>query len=103
MKKYAWTSTIKKWKKEDVKRHKEIWQKMVKVLKEAGICNYTILIDDNKLFGYYECKYFAVFAAKIQAKSSVMDKWKNMKDVMNMKTNEQTGAQPRLECVFTLN
>ena len=29
---------------------------MVKVLKDAGICNYSIFYCNDELFGYYECE-----------------------------------------------
>ena len=38
------------------KRHAEIWPVMVKVLKDAGICNYSIFYCNDELFGYYECE-----------------------------------------------
>ncbi|MGB8818441.1 MAG: L-rhamnose mutarotase [Rhizobiaceae bacterium] len=41
---------------EYVKRHDAIWPELSKLLKEAGICNYSIHIDrnTNTLFGYLE-------------------------------------------------
>lgn len=39
----AWKGRIKPgYKAEYQRRHAEIWPEMVKVLKEAGICNYSI-------------------------------------------------------------
>ncbi len=38
------------------RRHAEIWPEMVKVLKDAGICNYSIFYCNDELFGYYECE-----------------------------------------------
>ena len=105
MEKYAWTAKIKKGKKaEYIKRHDEIWPELVKVLKEAGICNYTIWADGNTLFGYYECEKGVDFAAKTQAESPVVDKWNEyMKDVMEMTLDPETGAQPKLVAVFKLD
>ena len=78
----------------------EIWTDLVTVLKEAGICNYTIWNVDNELFGYYECEKDAKFAADTQANSDVVDKWNEyMKDVMVMELDPETGAQPKLEAV----
>lgn len=51
-------------KEEYVKRHNEIWEELKTLLKEAGICNYTIWTDGNTLFGYYECEKGVAFAAK---------------------------------------
>ena len=105
MEKYAWTAKIKQGKKaEYIKRHNEIWPELVRVLKEAGICNYTIWADGDTLFGYYECEKGVDFAAKYQADSPIVDKWNDyMKDVMEMTMDPVTGAQPMLVKVFTLD
>ncbi len=105
MEKYAWMAKIKPGKKDEyVKRHNEIWPELVAVLKEAGIENYTIWTDGELLFGYYECVNGIEFAAKTQAQSPVVDKWNEfMKDVMEMILDPVTGAQPKLEKVFTLD
>ena len=105
MEKYAWKAKIKKGMKDEyVKRHDEIWEELKILLKQAGICNYTIWTDGETLFGYYECEKGVDFAAKTQAESPVVDKWNEyMKDVMEMELDEETGAQPKLEKVFTLD
>lgn len=104
MERYAWKATVKKGKREEyVKRHNEIWPELVKVLKEAGIYNYTIWNVQNELFGYYECEKGCDYAAKVQAQSPVVDKWNAfMKDVMVMEMDPVTGAQPMLQQVFLL-
>ncbi len=82
----------------------EIWPELVKVLKDAGICNYTIWNVGNELFGYYECEKGVKFAADTQANSKIVDKWNEyMKDVMVMEQDPVTGAQPLLTKVFELN
>ena len=91
-------------KDEYVKRHDEIWEELKVLLKDAGICNYTIWTDGETLFGYYECTKGIDFAAKTQAESPVVEKWNEyMKDVMEMELDEETGAQPKLEKVFSLD
>ena len=51
----AWKGRIKPGcKAEYQRRHAEIWPEMVKVLKDAGICNYSIFYCNDELFGYYE-------------------------------------------------
>ena len=82
----------------------EIWTDLVTVLKEAGICNYTIWNVGNELFGYYECEKGVKFAADTQSNSDVVDKWNEyMKDVMVMELDPETGAQPKLQKVFELD
>lgn len=105
MERYAWKATVKEGKLAEYKRrHDEIWPEMVDVLKEAGICNYSIWNVGNELFGYYECEKGAEFAAKVQAESPVVDRWNEyMKDVMVMEMDPVTGAQPKLVEVFRLD
>ena len=105
MEKYAWMAKIKEGMKDEyVRRHDEIWPELSALLKEAGICNYTIWTDGTTLFGYYECEKGIDFAAKTQAESPIVDKWNEyMKDVMEMILDPVTGAQPKLTNVFTLD
>jgi len=105
MERYAWKAVVKDGCKDEyVRRHKAIWPELVALLKEAGICNYSIWNVGNELFGYYECEKGVDFAAKTQADSPLVDKWNDyMKDVMIMEMDPVTGAQPMLEEVFRLD
>ncbi len=105
MEKYAWRGRIVDGSLEEYKkRHDEIWPEMVEVLKQAGICNYTIWFNNNELFGYYECEQGIEYAARIQRESEVVDRWNEyMKDILIMETDPETGAQPKLLKVFTLD
>ncbi|MGN1343136.1 MAG: L-rhamnose mutarotase [Traorella sp.] len=84
MERYAWRGYVKEGCVEEYKRrHDQIWPQMKEVLKEAGIENYTIFLDGYDLFGYYECKYGADFAQKIQNESEVVKEWNEyMKDIL---------------------
>ncbi len=76
MEKYTWRAVIKEGMKEEyIRRHDTIWPEMVEVLKEAGVCNYTIWCDGNDLFGYYECEKGLEHALKVQAESEVVARW----------------------------
>lgn len=101
----AWHGRIKPGcKAEYIKRHNEIWPEMKKVLKEAGICNYTIFADENELFGYYECEKGVQYAECVQAESPVVERWNEyMEDILELKMDPETGAQPRLLPVFRLD
>jgi len=101
---YAWKATVKEGCLEEyIRRHNEIWPELVTLLKEAGICNYSIYNVGNELFGYYECQKGRDFAAKTQAESPIVDKWNEyMKDVMVMEMDPETGAQPQLREVFRM-
>lgn len=105
MEKYAWKGMIKEGMIDEyVRRHNEIWPEMVKVLKDAGIKNYTIWNTGCELFGYYECEKGVEYAAKVQAESPVVDRWNEyMKDILIMEMDPDTGAQPLLKKVFTLD
>ena len=105
MERYAWKAVIKEGCKEEyIKRHDNIWPELKELLKQAGICNYSIWNVGNELFGYYECEKGVDFAAKTQAESPIVDKWnEQMKDGMIMEMDPETGAQPKLEEVFRLD
>ena len=105
MEKYAWKAYIKEGSFEEYKRrHDEIWPEMVEVLRAAGIRNYTIWNVGEELFGYYECEYDAEYSSRIQRESPVVAKWNEyMKDILIMKPDPVTGAQPRMIKVFELD
>lgn len=105
MERMAWTGRIKEGcKKEYIRRHKEIWPEMVELLKQAGICNYSIFCTGNQLFGYYECEKGVAFAQQTQVQSPIVDRWNQyMKDILELEMDPVTGAQPQLEQVFRLD
>ena len=105
MERYAWKAKVKDGMLEEYcRRHDEIWDEMKSVLKDAGICNYSIWNVGDELFGYYECEKGVDYAAKVQAESSVVDRWNEyMKDVMEMELDPLTGAQPLMHEVFRLD
>ena len=105
MERYLWKAKLKAGKREEyIRRHNEIWADLVSVLKQAGIKNYSIWLSGNDIIGYYECEKGVEYAGKTQASSEVVAKWNlYMQDVMDMDTDEKTGAQPLLEQVFYLD
>jgi len=89
---------------EYVRRHDALPEDMAKVLRDAGICNYTIWNVGNELFGYYECKYGINYAAKVQNESPVVKAWDEyMSDILIMEKDPVTGVQPLLKKVFDFN
>ncbi len=102
MEKFAWRAKVIDGKLEEyIKRHEEIWPELLAVLQEAGISNYSIWNNGNDLFGYYECEKGVAHAAKVQASSSVVERWNEyMKSVMVMEMDSETGAQPLMKKVF---
>ena len=73
MEKYAWRGKIVPGMQEEYKkRHDNIWPEMKEVLANAGIVNYSIWMQGEELFGYYECEKGVDYAAKVQAESDVV-------------------------------
>ncbi len=105
MERYAWKGYIKDGSLEEYKRrHDEIWPEMVELLKSAGICNYTIFNVGNELFGYYECEKGIEYASMVQRNSDIVKKWDvYMQDILELKKDEETGAQDKLVEVFRLD
>ena len=103
MEKYAWRGKIVPGMQEEYKkRHDNIWPEMKEVLANAGIVNYSIWMQCEELFGYYECEKGVDYAAKVQAESDVVKKWDEyMKDILIMEKDPVTGAQPLLTQVFS--
>jgi L-rhamnose mutarotase len=69
------------------KRHDEIWNELKELLKQTGIANYSIFLDEetNGLFAYFSIEDLKKLDDL--AKEPVMKKWWNyMKDIME--TNE---------------
>ena len=87
MEKMTWRAVLREGKREEyIRRHNEIWPKMVRELKAAGICNYTIWLEGDQLFGYYECEKGAEYALRYQNESPVVAEWEeSMKPIMEMK------------------
>jgi len=104
MERMAWKGRIKPGcKAEYIRRHDEIWPEMKALLKEAGICNYTIFANGEELFGYYECEKGIEFAERTQAQSPIVDRWNAyMADILELEMDPVTGAQPKLEPVFRM-
>ena len=86
MERYAWKAAIKSGKRaEYIRRHDELWPEMKSVLKEAGIVNYSIWLDGEEVFGYYECEKGAEYALDYQAESEVVKRWNvSMDPIMTM-------------------
>ncbi len=87
-------------KAEYIKRHDEIWRELVVLLKEAGVSDYSIHLDEetNILFGVL----WRIKDHKMDASPhhDVMKKWwTHMADIMECKPNNEPVSEP-LETVF---
>ncbi len=103
MERYAWRGRIVPGSQEEyIRRHNNIWPEMKEVLEKAGIRNYSIWMQGEELFGYYECEKGIEYAGRVQAESEVVRKWDAyMKDILIMEKDPVTGAQPLLTQVFS--
>lgn len=70
-------------KKDYKKRHDEIWPELVKLLKESGVSNYSIFLDEetNILFAYQEVSGDGG-SQDLGETATVQKWWKYMADVM---------------------
>ncbi len=56
MARVAWTALVRPDKiPEYEEAHAAVWPEVLKVIKDAGVRNYSIYRHENRLFGYYEC------------------------------------------------
>ena len=73
----------------------------IHVLKESGICNYSIYLCGNDLFGYYECQKGIKYAQDYQNNSEIVKKWNvYMSDILIWDDNKVQGS---LDEVFRLD
>lgn len=87
-------------KEEYRKRHDEIWPELVKLLKEAGIGNYSIFLDEetNTLFAYQE-QAGDNSSQNLGTTEIVKRWWKYMADIMETNPDNSPVTVP-LEQVF---
>lgn len=87
--------------REYINRHKEIWPEMLKMLKDAGIKNYSIWLWRDRLFGYYESDDLS-FTDLFKSKSPVQARWSEyMSDIISF-TEEDGSEVAKPECVFLM-
>ena len=88
------------YKEEYRKRHNEIWPELVKLLKDAGVGNYSIWLDveTNTLFAYQEQS--GESSSQDLGTTEIVQKWwKYMADIMETNPNNSPISIP-LEEVF---
>lgn len=84
------------------KRHDEIWPELVTLLKETGIAEYSIFLDEttNTLFGFLKIND-ALVLDSLPAQPIMQKWWTYMKDIMLSNSNHSPVSIP-LEEVFYL-
>ena len=96
MKRYAFKMFLKAGcEKEYAKRHAAIWPELVKMIKDAGVCNYSIYWDKetNILFGYQDTSNVDEITQKW---------WDMMADIMEVNPDNSPVTIP-IEEVFHLD
>jgi L-rhamnose mutarotase len=89
-------------KEEYRKRHNEIWNELVRLLKNEGIGNYSIFLDEetNTLFAYQEQS--GESSSQDLGRTDIVKKWwKYMADIMEVNPDNSPVTIP-LEQVFYL-
>ncbi|MFK7870347.1 MAG: L-rhamnose mutarotase [Roseobacter sp.] len=101
MEKYAFRMRLNPGCREDyIKRHDDIWPELVELLKDAGVSDYSIHLDEdtNTLFGVLWRK--AGHSMDDLPNHPVMQKWwAHMADIMETSADNEPVATP-LETVF---
>ena len=89
MERFLWKGHILPGKKDEyIKKHDEIWPEMIKMMKEAGLRNYSIWLSGNELIGYYEFDGMEKKQQVYAAHPDVLSRWqRHMDGVMEMDTD----------------
>jgi L-rhamnose mutarotase len=84
-----------------VEAHRAVWPDMLQALKDAGIRNYSIFRDGNRVFGYFEADDLGR-AARHLAAQEVSARWQ---DAMAGLLEERVpdAGPPALEEIFRLD
>ena len=87
---------------EYIRRHDQIWPELVALLKNEGICNYSIFLDieTNTLFAYQE-QSGSSSSQDLGSTEIVKKWWKYMADIMESNPDNSPVTIP-LEQVFYL-
>jgi len=90
---YAFHLTIRHGMEEEYdRRHANVWDDMRKMLRDAGILNYSIFRDGIHVFGYWECNDLSRTLDAVNS-SDVNARWqKYMSDVIITPSSERTSG-----------
>jgi L-rhamnose mutarotase len=86
---------------EYVRAHEQVWPEMLEALRGAGIHNYTIFRDGNRVFGYFEADDLAA-AERHLAQQEVSTRWQDAMAELLME-RVPDGGPPALEEIFRLD
>ena len=86
---------------EYVRAHEQVWPEMLEALRGAGIHNYTIFRDGNRVFGYFEADDLAA-AERHLAQQEVSTRWQDAMAELLME-RVPDGGPTALEEIFRLD
>jgi len=86
---------------EYIRAHEDVWPEMLDALRGAGIRNYTIFRDGNRMFGYFEADDLAA-AERYLAQQDVSTRWQDaMAELLEERVPD--AGPPSLQEVFRLD
>ena len=86
---------------EYVAEHRAVWPEMLEALRAAGIRNYSIFRDGNRMFGYFEADDLEA-AGRYLAGQEVVSRWQDaMAELLEERVPE--AGPPPLEEIFRLD
>jgi L-rhamnose mutarotase len=86
---------------EYVEAHRAVWPELLEALKGAGIRNYTIFRDGNRMFGYFEADDLDS-AGRYLAEQEVVTRWQDaMAELLEERVPDE--GPPPLEEIFRLD
>jgi L-rhamnose mutarotase len=93
---YAFHLTIRHGMEDEYdQRHKNVWNDMRKMLKDAGISNYSIFRDGIHVFGYWECNDLGRTLTTVN-RSEVNVRWQEyMNDLITTSASDRTSGGMR--------
>lgn len=92
---------LKGYEKEYEDRHRAIWPELSQLLKEAGITEYSIFLDEetNILFGYFK-KQDDKHLDKLPSQAVMKKWWAYMKDIMETNADFSPVSTPLKEVFY---
>ena len=81
--------------------HRDVWPEMLDALRGAGIRNYTIFRDENRMFGYFEADDLTA-AGEYLTRQDVCARWQDaMAELLEERVPDE--GPPALDEIFRLD